>query len=118
MPYKNKEDQKRASAKHYAENKEKCKDRAKESSKKSIARNKKHVNSFLLDNPCVDCGEPDPELLEFDHVRGEKDKAVSYGVFSGWSIKRLQEEMDKCEVRCANCHRKVTVERRREAKDS
>jgi hypothetical protein len=30
---------------------------------------------------------------------------------SGYSIAKIKEEIEKCEVRCANCHRKVTAQR-------
>lgn len=60
---------------------------------------------------CVDCGEKDFDVLEFDHVRGEKSGTVAQFMRSGPS--RLYAEIDKCEVRCANCHRKVTATRRR-----
>lgn len=79
-------------------------------------RNKKYVLEYLSTHPCVDCQEPDPIVLEFDHVRGEKDMAVSVGIFAGWSLARLANEIAKCDVRCANCHRKKTHERKLEAK--
>jgi len=66
---------------------------------------------YLEQHPCVDCGESDPVVLEFDHVRGEK----SYNVSSmGWlmlSWNSLLKEIEKCDVRCANCHRRKTAER-------
>ena len=53
---------------------------------------------------CVDCGyDANPVALDFDHVRGEKLFGIGLGVKMG--IKRLQAELDKCVVRCANCHR-------------
>lgn len=68
---------------------------------------KAKVYSYLLEHPCVDCGESDSMVLEFDHVRGEKlfNVGESYRRY-GWA--KIQEEMDKCEVRCSNCHTKVT----------
>lgn len=68
---------------------------------------------FLQGHPCVDCGEKDPTVLEFDHVRGVKRRSVSEWVFTGGcSLKTLIEEMKKCEIRCANCHRRITALRR------
>lgn len=61
---------------------------------------------------CIDCGEDDPCVLEFDHVRGQKTCAVSVMVGSGWSLSRIMEEVAKCEVRCANCHRRRTFARK------
>jgi hypothetical protein len=49
-------------------------------------------------------------VLEFDHVRGDKLNSVSVLAYSlGASLKRIQTEIDKCEVRCANCHRRKTA---------
>lgn len=65
---------------------------------------------YLSKNPCVDCGEPDITVLEFDH-KGEipKFKAVSHLIRARFSLNRIQEEINKCEVRCANCHRRKTA---------
>jgi hypothetical protein len=62
---------------------------------------------YLLQHPCVDCGEADPVVLDFDHVRGVKRKEVSKLVTA--STKTLLEEIAKCDVRCANCHRRRTA---------
>jgi hypothetical protein len=74
-------------------------------------RNRAFVREYLAEHPCVDCGESDPIVLEFDHVRGEKSFNVSYGVIKNYSLKRLAEEIAKCDIRCANCHRRVTATR-------
>jgi predicted RNA-binding Zn-ribbon protein involved in translation (DUF1610 family) len=72
---------------------------------------KVYVRDYLLTHPCVDCGETDILVLEFDHVRGKKIKAVSTMIQQGLSTKTIQSEIDKCEVRCANDHRRVTAKR-------
>ena len=74
----------------------------------NIKRNKEYVYSYLLSHPCVDCGESDPVVLEFDHI-GDKSKDVSLMIGRAVSIKTLRAEIDKCEVRCANCHRRKTA---------
>lgn len=58
---------------------------------------------------CVDCGESDPVVLDFDHVEGEKVASVSK-LFRAASKERIQAELAKCEVRCSNCHRKRTAQ--------
>ena len=68
---------------------------------------------YLKTHPCVDCGEHDPIVLEFDHVRGTKINCVSVGVKDSWSVEKLTEEINKCEVRCANCHKIMTDTRRK-----
>ena len=48
-------------------------------------------------------------VLDFDHVRGKKRKAVSRMIGEGYGLIAISEEMAKCEVRCANCHRRKTA---------
>jgi hypothetical protein len=64
---------------------------------------------YLLEHPCVDCNEDDILVLEFDHVRGVKRAAVGVMANAGASIESLKAEIAKCEVRCANCHRRKTI---------
>ena len=70
------------------------------------------VYEYLKTHPCVDCGEDDPIVLEFDHVRGKKSYNVSAMGWLALSWNSLEKEISKCEVRCANCHRRKTAERR------
>lgn len=73
---------------------------------------RQYVFGFLSENVCTDCGESDPLVLTFDHVRGRKKMNVSQMVNQGYSIKAIQKEIAKCDVRCANCHmRKEKVRR-------
>lgn len=75
----------------------------------AVARNREHVVNYLRNNPCKDCGEADVNVLEFDHRdRAMKDSDISLLVLRQASIERLQSEIDKCDVRCANCHRRRT----------
>ena len=70
------------------------------------------VYEYLMTHPCVDCGEADPIVLDFDHVRGVKRADVKkLATSSHTSLPRVMEEIAKCEVRCANCHRRVTANR-------
>lgn len=67
------------------------------------------VVAYLLDHPCVDCGETDWQVLEFDHrdavtkVKGVADLVHNHS----WAS--VQAEIAKCDVRCANCHRRKTA---------
>lgn len=74
------------------------------------ARNRKNIDRYLSINPCVDCGERDVRVLEFDHVRGQKEYNIADFVRIGTAWKRILLEIAKCEVRCANCHRRKTAE--------
>lgn len=59
---------------------------------------------YLLEHPCVDCGNTDIRVLHFDHVRGEKYNDVTHMIQRGNSWALISEEIAKCEIRCANCH--------------
>lgn len=72
---------------------------------------RKFVFDYLSSHPCVQCGETDPLVLEFHHRQG-KDKAVSVMVAGGYPIPTIQAEIDKCDVLCANCHRRLTMKER------
>lgn len=74
-----------------------------------LLRNRQYAWDYLSSHPCVDCGEDDVLVLEFDHVRGEKEFAVAVGVAKKYSIERLAAEIAKCDIRCANCHRRRTA---------
>jgi hypothetical protein len=72
--------------------------------------NKRLLRQYLLEHPCVDCGEVDPLVLEFDHLR-DKAENVSRLVGAGHSWRRVVAEIAKCDVVCANCHRRRTFTR-------
>lgn len=77
---------------------------------REINKRKVHqkICEYLSENPCVDCGETDIVVLEFDHL-SDKEFNISAKRACGWTT--LLKEIQKCEVRCANCHRRKTAER-------
>ena len=95
------------SRKYYSENTEKHKKETYKRKLLILERNRKFIYEYLADNSCIDCGESDPRVLEFDHMR-DKTHNISYMIQAGHSIQNLQNEIKKCEVRCANCHRRKT----------
>lgn len=84
----------------------------KESSESKSEIKLRFMREYLRGHPCIDCGNSDVRVLEFDHVRGKKIDRVSKMARDASSISQFLEEIDKCEIRCANCHRIVTIERR------
>lgn len=55
-------------------------------------------------HPCP-CGEVRPPCLQFHHREpAEKHREVSVMVAMGYALERIQEEIEKCDVLCANCH--------------
>lgn len=68
----------------------------------------KMIFDFLSNNPCIDCGESDPLMLSFDHI-SDKSADVCRMVSNGGKIEAINAEMDKCVVRCHNCHAKRTT---------
>ena len=66
---------------------------------------------YFGEHPCTDCGERDPAVLEFDHLRGKEFDIAQALAYRGWAS--ILAEIEKCEVVCANCHRRRTAMRRR-----
>jgi hypothetical protein len=66
------------------------------------------VDDYLTTHPCVDCGEPNIVLLDFDHLR-DKVGDIASMVRTPRPWPEIQAEIDKCVVRCANCHARVTA---------
>jgi len=70
-------------------------------------QNQKLLWDFLLVHPCVKYGETNPIVLELDHLR-DKQYCISEIIFSH-TWESVQEEMQKCQVLCSNCHKKKTA---------
>jgi hypothetical protein len=83
------------------------------SSNKLIRISKRKFVTQQKDNPCADCGHRFPAVsMDFDHVRGTKLFNISESVHKK-SIDEIAEEMAKCDLVCANCHRVRTQQRAR-----
>lgn len=102
--------QKQKSACWYNNNKLRHQKCIKANNKLYLKRNKDFVWEYLLCHPCIICGESDPIVLEFDHRDPkEKHKSVCELMLSKGSLDKLKKEVEKCDVRCANCHRRKTA---------
>jgi hypothetical protein len=69
------------------------------------------LREYLKDHPCIDCGETNTILLEFDH-QGDKKFGIANAARTRVTIASLAAEVAKCHVRCANCHRRKTYKER------
>ncbi|UUG69420.1 HNH endonuclease [Streptomyces phage Sham] len=75
----------------------------------SLNKNRAYLWGVLTSSECIDCGERDPFVLEFDH-RDALDKTANISDMihrNGWEA--IKDEIAKCDVRCANCHRRRTI---------
>ena len=67
------------------------------------------VKSLKEASPCADCGIKYPYyVMDFDHVGGDKTMNVSRLARGAGGKARLLQEISKCDLVCANCHRKRT----------
>src|SRR2546425_3130057 len=99
-----------ANARNYRKNHEREKTRLVRQVTQRRAEVRQKIIEYLREHPCVDCGQTDIVVLEFDHVADKRGDISSYAA-GGRSWGRVKAEIDKCEVRCANCHRRKTLER-------
>ena len=94
---------------HYAANRQRYVDQARQRKRTLAAERTRYLLDFFGTHPCVDCGEQDPVVLEFDHLG---DKAFDIGQalpYRAWPT--ILAEIAKCDVVCANCHRRRTARR-------
>jgi len=90
-----------------------------------VRRNKRRVTEFIEQykraRSCVDCGfsgREFPYVLDFDHIDSSVVKKFNVGSWSHsvLSIEAIKREIEKCELVCANCHRKRTFSEKRRLK--
>lgn len=101
------EKQRAAKKRYYERNREVylLKNQPKRDLMRQIARERKA-------QPCADCGLAFPYyVMDFDHRKGEEKLAHVAQLASSLSFRRLLDEIEKCDVVCANCHRIRTHER-------
>jgi hypothetical protein len=70
-------------------------------------RNK--FNHYLTDKKCIKCGIADPVVLEFHHHHNDKAYNIASMIIRGFGWERILAEIKKCDILCANCHRKQTA---------
>jgi hypothetical protein len=94
---------------HYEKNRARYIELVTRKKRERLPINRLRLREYLLGHPCVDCGESDPVVLEFDH-RDPATKTTEVGrTLANYDWKRIDKEIEKCVVRCANCHRRRTA---------
>jgi hypothetical protein len=82
----------------------KNKDYFKEHNKQSSRIKRLAIDEYKKGKMCVDCGNTNPVVLTFDHVRGEKVAAVTDMANRSFTLSAIYKEIAKCDLRCFNCH--------------
>lgn len=116
MPYKDKDYAKAKhreySREHYLKNIDAIKARTAVRNKRIRKENRAYIVDVKESTPCTDCGKNYPFfVMHFDHIY-EKNGSISNLWRSSVSLKRLQQEIENCEIVCANCHAVRTYERK------
>lgn len=101
--------QRASSRAHYRRNTLSYLERARAQRQRHRRENHDLVMSYLAKHSCVDCGESDPVVLDFDHVDPASKSDNVSRLMSTASPGVLLREIVKCQVRCANCHRMRTA---------
>lgn len=97
---------KKRSKKYYSENIKKHKKVVLERRNDLKSKNRLKYFQLLLESKCVDCENTNPLVLDFDHRNHlEKEYAVCKMITEGYSWGKIEKEIGKCDIRCANCHR-------------
>lgn len=98
------------SRKYYKENGEQHKKVIMVKTKANRKVVQQYVYNFLKEHGCIDCGEKEPCCLDFDHKEAsDKTSNISRMVACSYCLDSIKKEIDKCEIRCSNCHRKRTA---------
>ena len=80
----------------------------KENNERIRNRNLAYLKNLLQSASCLDCGNTDWRLLEFDHIG---DKKSNVAALKSGTLQKIIDEISKCEIVCANCHRLRTYTR-------
>lgn len=82
--------------------------------KKRYIQEREKWLSVIKDKPCIDCGTKyPPYVMDFDHKDGEtKVASISWLARRNTSsFFKIKQEIEKCDLVCANCHRQRTHDR-------
>ena len=83
----------------------KCRFCYRDAKQKLIQRHHQWINTYKKQRGCGKCGVTDPRVLDFHH-KNDKNKLFTVGGFRrAVGFERIKNEVQKCDVVCANCHR-------------
>jgi cytochrome c553 len=88
---------------HYEKNKKAYVEKA----KKNKAVEKQKWAAFKATLSCTQCGEGHPAALDFHHIKRSRNNIKVHVLVKDGRFKKAYEEIKKCLVLCANCHRKL-----------
>lgn len=72
--------------------------------KRKLAR---QLREYKEERGCTYCPEDSFYCLDFHHINSDKEFNVSKMVSNGYSWDKILQEINKCVLVCANCHRKL-----------
>ena len=90
---------------HYDRNRSKYIERA----SKNRQKYREEFYDWLSKKQCMDCGNSDIRVLQFDHL-GDKEFVISSKI-GRCTLSSIMKEIEKCDIVCANCHGIRTCER-------
>jgi hypothetical protein len=94
---------------HYSANKLRYIAQARERKRGLALERTEWLLHYFETHPCLDCGESDAVVLEFDHRRDKEFNIGGVLPYRNWEM--ILTEIEKCDVVCANCHRRRTARR-------
>ena len=102
-------EQNRKSKEHYEQYKDEYIARNRIRQERLLNENRQNLSNYVSDKACVDCGESDPIVLEFDHLKPEEKKYGISKMMCDYKWSQILDEINKCELVCANCHKRRTA---------
>jgi 5-methylcytosine-specific restriction endonuclease McrA len=95
---------------HYHKYGSNYRERAVERSRKIKNSLRQQMLTYLSDKACVRCGISDIRVLEFDHINpATKSFSIARGITSTLGWDKILDEIAKCQILCANCHKIKTA---------
>lgn len=72
------------------------------------------IVNLKKNSKCIKCGNIDYRVLDFHHRNHkEKDFSISMALVNNYGLSKIRQEIKKCDILCANCHRILHWEERR-----